>query len=103
MINDLGRNSYDIAANVLAVERAKSRMLSDMARVFEIMAGENADGLIEDSLADLILNAYLLSAKMGIDFAVLDNIAVNKLKLLIINDETGIFPYAELKNRLSIR
>ena len=90
----------DIAANIRLMEKLKSKMLSNLAGVFDGMAGASHDAAIDDKLAEIIIGAYLLGEKLGFDYDTINEIMMNKIKILILSGDAPHKEYNELSSWL---
>jgi len=97
------KNIMDITANVKQIEGLKSKILSDIAVVFEIMAeGSVEKREIDLKFAEIIMNSYILAGKLGFSYdEILENI-FSKLKLEILSRES-VSDYNELSDWLRNR
>jgi hypothetical protein len=100
-INDLGRESgreLDIAKNVKLIEWLKSEILSAVAELFRLLvssARSSQDALV-DCLASIIVGCYLLAKRLGINFIVIDQKVVSKIRLGILEEHDIEKDYKDL-------
>ena len=74
-------NSFDIAQSIKAIEVLKSRLLSEVACLYENMTMAQIDTeKREDILSEIVILSYLLSDKLGVSHDDLDERIISKLK-----------------------
>ncbi len=84
-----------ITAGVRCVERLKCAVLTSVSTLFELLQKRNYGTDREECISDLILNAYLLAAKLGIEPSTINAQIFNKLRAGILNED-------ELKEEMSM-
>ena len=78
---------FDIVKNLAIIEKLKCNLLSCTADLFSGMTAANTNAFErKDLLAEIIISAYLLSRKLGIDFEGIDKEILDKLKIGILDD-----------------
>lgn len=81
----------DIARSIKIIEELKSSVLSDIAETYSQMAKSRMDiDEINKGLARLIIDAYLLGGKLGIDAEDIDKTIINQLKLENLKEDTKL-------------
>lgn len=72
---------FDIVKNIAAIEKLKSDLLSGTAELFKGMTvSDTSVGEQKECLSEIIIAAYLLSGRLGIEFKEIDQAALKKLK-----------------------
>lgn len=69
----------DIARNVKTIEWLRTEIVAHVANLFKAM-WQNREELILDSLAGLVMAAFLLSKRLGISYSRLESKVVSKLR-----------------------
>ena len=93
-------NQVDIGKNIKMIEFLKVELLNSVAMLFEAMVKgikEGQESLIE-VLANIILVAYSLGKRLGIDYYIIDKKIQEKAKLHIIEDHHLEKWYGELSS-----
>jgi hypothetical protein len=100
----MGTNTVDLLRKVTEMERLKCGLLSNTADFFISTSEMNNNGelLSSDVLCDLLVNVYLLSAQVGLDYDTLTDSAVVKLRNMLLNNDNGALKLNEndVKNLL---
>ncbi|MCL2565272.1 MAG: MazG-like family protein [Defluviitaleaceae bacterium] len=97
------KNIIDITLSVKHIENLKSKILSDIARVFAVMAENGTENVeISCKLAEVIVNSYILAKKLGFNYDEVQENINNRLKLAILSED-GISDYNELSDWLKSR
>mgnify|MGYP000969593747 CR=1 FL=1 len=78
---------FDVAKNIKMTENLQCRMLSVVAQLYTAMQENAVKAEKTEILADLEIVMYLLAARMGISKETLDQKAVAKLKLGLLQEE----------------
>ncbi|MDD4843333.1 MAG: MazG-like family protein [Anaerotignum sp.] len=78
---------FDIAKNIKMTENLQCQMLSAVSQFFTAMQENAAKAEKAEILAELEIVMYLLAARMGISKETLDQKAVAKLKLGLLQEE----------------
>jgi len=92
------KNIIDIAANVKQIEGLKSKILVEIANIFRIMSESSAEnGELDGKFAEIIMNSYLLAAKLGFSYDDVHEKILSKLKLEILARDT-VSDYNELSD-----
>jgi hypothetical protein len=79
------KQEIDISRSIRIIEWLKSELLDGVANLFRSLF-KNSEGLIEDSLANIVISCYFLGRRLGIGFHQLDNKIEGRLQSLL---ETG--------------
>lgn len=88
-INNMG---FDITKNIKTIEVIKSRILVEVASLYENMVEVNADQERRiDILSEIIILTYYLSDKLGIDYNKLDEKMINKLKIAVLQEDSNTY------------
>lgn len=97
----------DIAKNFKVIEWLKSELLSHVSVLYKAMIQTGEDMVLE-SLANIIVSAYLLGKRMGIGFAHIDSKVEAKVKANMdsqhelekwYGDFSSLFYYLQSKER----
>jgi hypothetical protein len=67
----LARQEIDVARKVKAIEYLKAELVDNNAQIMYNMLTGDEDELL-DAISDLVLTAYILARRCGLDFAKLD-------------------------------
>jgi hypothetical protein len=78
----------DVTTQIKAIERLKCDLLTDLAALYESLRTPAHKGGYE-TLAALLINLYLLSRRLGLDFDKLNEEAILKLRREIIEGAAG--------------
>jgi hypothetical protein len=78
---------FDIAKNIKMTENLQCQMLSAVSQFFSAMQENAGKAEKAEILAELEIVMYLLAARMGISKETLDQKAVAKLKLGLLQEE----------------
>lgn len=79
----------DIARNLRIVEILKSELLEDITVLYRHLADpvmEDTREVAAESLSDMIVIAYLLGKRLGVDYATMDRHISKKIRLGLINE-----------------
>lgn len=88
--------SEDIAKNIKMIEFYKTELLSSLSFLYGAMfKGKNSDD-ITDALTDIVMTAYLLGRRLGMDFNEVDRHMQDKLHLQIIEGHEAENWYKDL-------
>lgn len=82
-------NGIDITKNIRIIESLKSELLACISHLFSQMSAEDCEDLREvalDTLSDTIIISYLLSRRMGLDYAVIEKGIASKIRLGLIQE-----------------
>ena len=97
----------DITRNIKIIEWLKGELLSDVASLFKLLVNgirEEVHDSIADTLANIILEAYILGRRLGISYQAVEMKLEGKLKIGII-EKSDIENYygdlSELSRHLS--
>lgn len=77
----------DITKNIRLIENLKSELLGCIAHLYSQMASDRCEDIREvalDTLTDVIIISYLLSRRMGLDYAVLEREIASKIRLGLV-------------------
>ncbi len=77
-------DGLDVTTQIKAIELLKCELLSGLAELYEVLR-KPARGEERAALASLLINLYLLSRRLGVDFEKLTEEAVLKLRREILN------------------
>ena len=97
----------DITGNIRKIETLKSKLLGDVAGLYQVLAEPTADVLndrIADLLSDAVLTSYLLARRLGLSYQAIDARLGNKIRAgMLESREEGWEPadLAELSRQLS--
>ncbi|SHJ93577.1 MazG-like family protein [Paramaledivibacter caminithermalis] len=83
-----GDNGIDITKNVRIIEWLKSELLSSLASLFELLVKgiKGQQDTIADILANIILVAYVLGRRLGVNYSNLDMRIYDKIKLGVLEE-----------------
>lgn len=79
----------DVTKNIRVIENLKSELLSCIAHLYSRMAADDCDDLKEvalDTLSNTIIIGYLLSRRLGLDYAALEKDITAKIRLGLIQE-----------------
>lgn len=76
--------SDDIAKNIKMIEFYKTELLSSLSFLYGAMFKGKSSDDITDALTDIVMTAYLLSRRLGMDYSDLDKHMLDKIHLQII-------------------
>ncbi len=79
----------DVARSLRIVENLKSELLEDIAVLYRHLADpvpEDTRAVASESLSDMIVIAYLLGKRLGVDYSTMDRHISKKIRLGLIND-----------------
>lgn len=79
---------FDIAKNVRLIDWLKSELLTSVADLFKLLSSgiKGSQEAIADCIASIILAAYLLGKRLGIQFEQVDRKLEGKIRLGIIEE-----------------
>ncbi len=84
-IKELG---FDITKNIKTIEILKSRLLSEVAVLYEDMLSSHSDiDKRADLLSEILILTYILSNKLGITYEDIDKKIKNKLRLGVLEEK----------------
>jgi len=102
-----GIHDHNIAQNMRTIEWLKAELISDLGSLYRAMVG-NAEDLILDSLASLVIGCYFLGKRLGVSFQKLDSAITEKLSAKSLQeheieewygDVTNLQQYLKERNR----
>jgi len=71
----MGTYEIDVTKNIMKIDIMKSNILSSISEIFKLMSkGINVDlnEIAGEEIANIIVNAYMLGRRMGIDYGEID-------------------------------
>ena len=77
----------DITRNIKIIEWLKGELLTDIARLYKILANgikEEIHESVSDTISNIILISYLLGRRLGINYNAIENKIKNKIKLGLV-------------------
>lgn len=79
----------DVIENIKTVELFKTELLGAVTSLYRVLlkGAKSSQDMISDSLADIIILTYLLSRRLGLDFASIDMEIRDKLKAGISEED----------------
>jgi len=85
-------NDIDITKNIRLIETLKSQLLTDIAQLYSNLAENNSQKRkLSDIISDFMITAYLLSEKLGVGYNAVEINMINKLKLIVINEDDILY------------
>lgn len=89
---------FDIAKNVRLIDWLKSELLTSVADLFKLLSSgiKGSQEAIADCIASIILAAYLLGKRLGIQFEQIDRKLEGKIRLGIIEEYAVEKDFADL-------
>ncbi|HEY8344696.1 MAG TPA: MazG-like family protein [Bacillota bacterium] len=93
------KQGIDISRNIRIIEWLKSELLDGMAALFRALL-KNNEGLIGDSLVNIVISCYFLGKRLGIGFRQLDNRIEERLQSLMGTDHQLERWYGEVSGLL---
>ncbi|MDR2903922.1 MAG: MazG-like family protein [Clostridiales bacterium] len=82
---------FDIVKNIALIEKLKCGLLSGTADLFKGMAAADLSvAEKKELLSEIIISAYLLSDKLGIEYKELNETIQNKLKAGLLDGESPL-------------
>ncbi len=82
------KNEINITGNIRAIEMLKTQIISEVARLYEELQKPGYNHECIDHYASLVIAVYLLAGTTGIGFDELDAKIINRLRLLVLEDES---------------
>lgn len=81
---------FDIMGNIKLIENYKTYLLASVADLFVTMSrGNHADiEDIKDEISEVMILSYLLSKRLGLDYADIDDRMLKKLKIGLSDDNS---------------
>lgn len=91
-------DELDIMGNIRLIETYKTFLLTSVSDLhISMLKGSRANlDEIKDELSQIIILAYLLAKKLGIDFSSIDDKVIKKLKASLLDDEKSDTDYLSL-------
>lgn len=89
----------DITRNIRLIEWLKSELLMDISNLFKVLANgfkEDVQTSVTETLANIILIAYILGRRLGISYNAIEMKVEAKLKLGILEDHDVEKYYGDL-------
>lgn len=85
----LNSEDLDIMGNIKLIENYKNFLLSTVADLFVTMGKGSKASMdeVNDELAEVIILAYLLGKRLGINYSSVDERMIKKLKLGVTREE----------------
>lgn len=82
-------DELDIMGNIRLIETYKTFLLTSVSDLhISMLKGSRANlDEIKDELSQIIILAYLLAKKLGIDYSSIDDKVIKKLKASLLDDE----------------
>ncbi len=89
---------FDITRNIRFIEWLKSEMLNSVAKLFTMLASgaKASQEAMAGCLGDIIVACYLLGRRLGIHYALLDEIIEDNIRLGIIEGNDIEKSYGDL-------
>lgn len=86
MINN---EDFDIMGNIKVIENYKNFLLSSVADLFSTMSKGNRAEMddVIDELSEIIILAYLLGKRLGINYSAIDERLIKKLRLGVLEED----------------
>ncbi|MEW9121396.1 MAG: MazG-like family protein [Thermotaleaceae bacterium] len=93
-------NNIDVTKNIKIIEWLKSELLTTIATLFELLIqGKNiGQEVLVDVLANIVMVAYLLGKRLGINFSTIDMKIEDKIRLGILERHKVEEWYGDLSN-----
>ncbi|MDI6600194.1 MAG: MazG-like family protein [Thermoanaerobacteraceae bacterium] len=88
--------SEDIAKNIKMIEFYKTELLSSLSFLYGAMFKSKNSDDITDALSDIVMTAYLLGKRLGMDYGELDAHMLDKIHLQIIEGHEAEKWYKDL-------
>ncbi|WP_203227759.1 MazG-like family protein [Calorimonas adulescens] len=88
----------DIAKNIKMIEFYKTELLSSLSFLYGAMFKGKSDDDITDALSDIVLTAYLLGKRLGMDYSEIDAHVLDKIHLQIIEGHEAEVWYKDLSS-----
>lgn len=82
-------NGLDITRSLRIIETLKSELLEDIAVLYRHLADpalEDTREIAAENLSDMIVIAYLLGKRLGVDYVTMDRHIEKKIRLGLINE-----------------
>ncbi|MCL2461544.1 MAG: MazG-like family protein [Defluviitaleaceae bacterium] len=76
----------DVTRSIRAIESIKADLLVHLAGLYKDMSGFGRRADFEESFAQIVSEAYLLAAKLGVSYGGLDERAVSLLRLKLLEN-----------------
>lgn len=79
----MAKGNIDITKNIRLIEQLKSELLLNTATLFSLLTDENPEiikGRTSDAISNIIITAYLLAKRLGIEYHQIDQFVNNTLK-----------------------
>ncbi|CCJ34050.1 MULTISPECIES: MazG-like family protein [Caloramator] len=91
-------DELDIMGNIRLIETYKTFLLTSVSDLhISMLKGSRANlDEIKDELSQIIILAYLLAKKLGIDYSSIDDKVIKKLKASLLDDEKSDTDYLSL-------
>lgn len=89
MINN--NEDFDIMGNIKLIENYKTFLLSSVADLFVTMGKGNKSSIDEvmDELSEVVILAYLLGKRLGVNYEAIDERIIKKLKLGLLDENNN--------------
>lgn len=86
----MNNEDFDIMSNIKLIDSYKAYLLSSVADLFATMAKGNKGDIedIKDEVAEIIIFSYLISKRLGLDYSIIDERVIKKLKIGILEENT---------------
>lgn len=79
--------SVDVTGNIRVIENLKAGILNDVARLYGNMCSAGGESERLELLADLLIQTYTLSGRLGVSPAELDGKAARLLRVAALDDD----------------
>jgi hypothetical protein len=96
-VSDLLDGEFDVTQNIKVVDELKYELLAYVSKLFGSMLVAGEDNVRAEALSNIIISAYILGNKTGIDTDFISEKVVNKLRLNLLNNKLSNESYDLLK------
>jgi len=93
---------FDLAGSIKVIEWLKTELLGSVTLLYRVLlkGSRASQDAITECIADVVILAYLLSKRLGIEFSAVDLKVQNKLKLGILEEDEIEKNYGDLSKLL---
>ncbi len=96
----------DITRNMRLIESLKSDLLLAVSHLYSEMSSETCEDIRDvalDTLSDVIIASYLLSRRLGVDYATLEKQIASKIRLGLLQEHETEKYFGDLSALSKIR
>ncbi|MCX7883485.1 MAG: MazG-like family protein [Caloramator sp.] len=99
----MNNEDFDIMSNIKLIDSYKAYLLSSVSDLFTTMTKGNKGDIddITDEIAEIIIFSYLIAKRLDLDYSIIDERIVKKLKIGILEENTVEREYQDYSRLIS--